>query len=124
MTCFFYTLLNMTKFSRSLYYNKIMKIYIDLLFIQDSIMMINILYIVSRLTKTYVSLKRIITISVLSTIVSILLLIYIPQLYSSLIAKIVFSSFIIKFLFRDNKIVSVFQKTMLFLTVCMLFGRN
>lgn len=99
-----------------------MKIYIDLLLIQDVIIISTILYIVSKLINIKISIYRLITISFFSSIISIIILIKIPILFDNFFTKMILSFFIIKYGFKLKDVTLTVQKIILFWTVTLLTG--
>ena len=99
-----------------------MKIYIDLLFIQNVSVMCCVLFITSKLIDSKIQFVRIALVSIISSMFSIVSLIYFPQLYDNLLAKIIISAIIVKccFIAKSNK--SLFQKVVLFWIIVFLIG--
>lgn len=99
-----------------------MKIYLDLLLIQDTFMMFIVLFATSKITNINMNVIRLITISVLSSVVSIALLVFLPTLYDNLLIKFLISFVIVKYGFRIKEKIFAIQKTIIFWIVSLLIG--
>ena len=99
-----------------------MKIYIDLILIQDTIMISLILYILSKIIGIKIKIVRILIVSMFSSIISILILILLPTLYDNLLVKIILSYLTVKYGFNYKNTVETWQKVILFWTFVFLIG--
>jgi len=99
-----------------------MRVYVDLLLIQDTIIMSILLLLLSKIIKIKIRMVRVLIISTLSSIISIFLLVYLPTLYDNLLIKFIISFFIVKLGFKLKETISTFQKVMLFWMITLLLG--
>ncbi len=96
-----------------------MKIYLDLLIIQDTIITSMILFLLSRLLKIKISLVKIFVVALISSILSTCILVFAPKLYDNFFIKLVLSYFIVMFLNSKRERNS---KVFLFWIITFLFG--
>ena len=99
-----------------------MKIYIDLLLIQDTAIMSIILMITCKLINIKVGVIKIIAISFISTIISIFILIFFPPLFDNLLIKFSISYLIVKYGLKIKEKSTLLQKIIMFWTTSFLIG--
>lgn len=99
-----------------------MKIYLDLLLIQDTIVIAAVLFATSKIIEIKISFIKILIISLISTIISIAILVFIPTLYDNLLIKFLISYFIVKFGFKANSNINLFQEIIIFWIVSFMVG--
>lgn len=99
-----------------------MKIYIDLMFIQDTIVMSTILCVISKLIGIKIKMVRVLIISCFSSVVSILILTFFPTLFDNLLIKFFISFLLVKYGFKIKESVTTIQKTIVFWCIVFLMG--
>ena len=99
-----------------------MKIYLDLLLIQNTFIMFLILFIFNKVLNLKNSIVRILTVSLLTSIFSIVILISLPKLYDNLFIKLIISFFIINFGMKVKLKNEVLLKIIILWIIAILFG--
>ena len=96
-----------------------MKIYIDLLIIQDTAITYLILFLLCKLLNFKIGYFRLFVISILNSILSVCLLVFAPKLLDNLLIKFIFSIMIVKFIKVEDILI---HKIFLLFTITFLFG--
>lgn len=99
-----------------------MKIYLDLLFIQDFIMMSILLLLISKIIEIKIKIDRVLTVSMVCSILSIMILVFLPTFYDNLFIKLVISFFIVKYGLNITDTISIIQKVILFWLISSFIG--
>lgn len=99
-----------------------MKIYLDLLFIQDFLMNSLIIFLTSKLLNKKIKIVRILTISSLLSLFSIILLVFLPALHDNIFIKMIISFLIIKYGFKIKIDDKILPKIITFWLITILFG--
>lgn len=99
-----------------------MKIYIDLILIQDTFLMSVVLFAMSRVMEIKISIVRILVISLSSSLLSVLLLMYFPILYDNVGIKIGMTWGIVKYGFYPKEKIHLGKQCLLLFTLLLLLG--
>lgn len=97
-----------------------MKIYIDLLLVQNIIVTFLILIICYKTLNLKIKIGRILTVSVIVSVLTIIFMIFFPKLFESFVLKILMLFFMIKFGLKTKE--NIFENCLTLFIVTLIFG--
>lgn len=99
-----------------------MKIYLDLLFIQNFFVTSLIIFILNKISCLKIKFVRILLIAFLDSIFEILIIVYLPNLFNSFWLKFLNAFLLIKFGLKIKELKNIFAQMAVLVLLTMLFG--
>ncbi len=99
-----------------------MKVYLDLLFIQNFFVTSLIIFTINKINNLKIKFVKILLISFLDSVFELIIIIFLPELFNNFFLKFLDAFLIIRFGLQIKKIKNIFTQISVLVLVTMLFG--